>query len=753
MSVQPDPVALTQRPLSAPDRPRSVAWSALIGALIVLALGASFFAWRVLTPSSCAWITADAGSWSSAGVVPRHTDGCPVPDGIAVTDVTRGAHDVAVAFADGSHATLPLTPTLPLAGERLLDGAWTLLFVVSLLALAAYAFVRQPSDRALGAALVFSSGLASSLPTMLLGMPLAELNSMWWRVHFVANTQGLYSLLWGEALLFAILFPTPLVPRVARRAVRLSIATGPLVLWLCASALILLLMPMTAQRVQYVIRAESMISVLAILAIAAVILHRMVRMRLDGSDFVGRQQLLWLGGTSLSALAGALTLWIVPHALMGRPLLPDDLVGLPGMVMVFGFGVALLRIRLFEMESVLVRILVDTVVVLVSLLAMLAVARTVAVWLHWDTATFMVVGAIAVAVGAPILRSRTERGVNWIVYRDPQSPYHLLSRAAESLAGRDVDFTRVILDMGRALRLPLVTLTAGAVSASSGCDANVAPEAEAVVFRVDDADGALTAYTRGRGDRLTAEEHRLLSDLARQIGTALHQLELTAELRRSREQLVLAREEERRAMRRVMHDDVAPTLAGIALQSETARRLVLQWPDSPERTLHVLDGIARDARVTSEALRDLSYELRPPALDDRGLVAAIEDVGVSLAPLQVIVDADGLGDLGRRPLPAAVEVAAFRITVEALRNAARHADATSCTVTMRRETGRCLVAVADDGGGIPAGAHAGVGVTSMRERAAELGGAVTIESLASGGTVVSLDLPVGGDDGDQGAPG
>ena len=163
MSVQPDPVALTQRPLSARDRPRSVAWSALIGALIVLALGASFFAWRVLTPSSCAWITADAGSWSSAGVVPRHTDGCPVPDGIAVTDVTRGAHDVAVAFADGSHATLPLTPTLPLAGERLLDGAWTLLFVVSLLALAAYAFVRQPSDRALGAALVFSSGLASSI--------------------------------------------------------------------------------------------------------------------------------------------------------------------------------------------------------------------------------------------------------------------------------------------------------------------------------------------------------------------------------------------------------------------------------------------------------------------------------------------------------------------------------------------------------------------------------------------------------------
>ena len=742
MSVQPDPAAR-----------RPIAWSPVVGTLIVLAMGVAYVVWRFLVPSSCAWIPPDANSWTAEGALPRHTADCPIPDGVPVIDAVHGAHDVTLTMADGARVTLPVADTLPLVGERVVDGAWTLLFVVSMFLLAAYAFARRPDDRGLGAALVFSAGLIVSIPTTLIGLPIAELNSSWARIHFVANTQGLFSLLWGEILLFAMLFPAAMEPWMARRAVRLSIATAPLLLWLCVVVVVWTTMPMTAQRVHYVIQAQSMVSVLTILAIVAVILMRMVRMRLDGSDFVGRQQLLWLGGTALSSLAGVMTLWIVPHALIGRSLLPDDLIGLPGMIAVFGFGVALLRIRIFSMESVLVRILVDTIVVLAAIAAMVVVARTVAVWLDWDTATLMVVGGIAIAVGAPALRRRAERGVNWIVYRDPQSPYHVLSKVAESLAGRDIDFSQVIVDIGRALRLPLVTLTADGVSASSGCASNVLPEAEAVEFPFDGAGGVLTAYTRGRGDRLTQEEHRLLSDLALQIGTATHQLKLAEELRRSREQLVLAREEERRAMRRVMHDDVAPTLAGIALQSETARRLVLHAPSTTERALQVLDGIARDAQATSQALRDLSYELRPPALDDRGLVAAIEDVGVSLAPLRLIVDADGLGDLVERPLPAAVEVAVFRITVEALRNAARHASASSCTVTMRRDSGRCVVEVSDDGDGVSEGTHAGVGVTSMRERAAELGGVVTIESLVSGGTVVALELPVGGGDGDEGAPG
>lgn len=132
------------------------------------------------------------------------------------------------------------------------------------------------------------------------------------------------------------------------------------------------------------------------------------------------------------------------------------------------------------------------------------------------------------------------------------------------------------------------------------------------------------------------------------------------------------------------------------------------------------------------------------------MVAAIEDVGVSLAPLRLVVEADGLGDLVERPLPAAVEVAVFRITVEALRNAARHASASSC-VTMRRDSGRCVVEVSDDEDGVSGRCAESAGV--FRCGSAPTGGVVTIESLVSGGTVVALELPVGGGDGDEGAPG
>ncbi|MFT3886992.1 MAG: histidine kinase [Arachnia sp.] len=746
MNAEHPPAALAPGPLGAWRWPPTVAWNSVGATLLLMAMGIGYYAWRLFTPSSCAWLAPDAASWTARGVLPRHTAECPIPDDVPVTDVVRGVGEVALRFADGSLVTLPLTSSLPLVAGRFFDGFWTLLFISVMFLLAAYAFARQPTDRALGAALVFATGMAISNPTTLLGLPIEELDNTARRFYFVANTQGLFSLLWGELLLFTLLFPTPMMPWLRRVWARAALAVAPLVVWLAVTIALLLTIRSATERMQYVIQVQSMISSVTILAIVVVILRRLVRMRSDTSDFVGRQQMLWLGGTSLSSLAVGATLWIIPHAVTGSPLLPDDLIGLPGLIAAFGFGIALLRFRLFAMERYLVRLLVDTVVVLLAIGTMFLAARTVAHWFGWDTVTLMVVGGIVVALGAPALRSRVERGVNWIVYRDPQSPYQVLSGVAESLAGRDVDFQQVAFDIRRALRLPLVRIVADGVEASAGVVDDV-PGAQPVEFPIGQTEGVLAAYTRGGDDRLTDVELRLLGDLALQVGTALHQLRLTAELRRSREQLVLAREEERRVIRRVMHDDLAPTLAGISLQTETVRRLLLQEAPPPERAMQVLDGIARDARATSEGLRHLSYELRPPALDDRGLIAAIEDVGVSLLPLRLTVDAALMGDLTATPLPAAVEVAVYRITVEALRNAARHASATSCTVHMRREPGRCLVDVVDDGAGIPAGVHAGVGVTSMRERATELGGSLYIESLATGGTVVRVQLPIGRDDG------
>ena len=160
---------------------------------------------------------------------------------------------------------------------------------------------------------------------------------------------------------------------------------------------------------------------------------------------------------------------------------------------------------------------------------------------------------------------------------------------------------------------------------------------------------------------------------------------------------------------------------------------------------HALDAIGHDAIAAARQLRLLSYELRPPALDDRGLVLDLRDQAATLAPLVVEVSAVDLEDPEREPsnLPAAVEVAAFRIVVSALNNTAHHASAAHCWVRFVRDASLLTVEIDDDGSGLPADFRAGVGVTAMRERASELGGDCTHEARPGGGTRVRARLPIG----------
>ncbi len=225
----------------------------------------------------------------------------------------------------------------------------------------------------------------------------------------------------------------------------------------------------------------------------------------------------------------------------------------------------------------------------------------------------------------------------------------------------------------------------------------------------------------------------------------MHDAALSEELQRSRERIVLAREEERRVIRRTLHDDIGPTVAGIALRAETVRQLTDRPAERGQLTT-ALDGIGRDATAAARQLRALSYELRPPALDDRGLVLALRDQAARLAPLVVEVLAGDLGRPGRDPdsLPAAVEVAAFRIAVSAMDNTVRHAGADHCWVRVDLDERQLIVEIDDDGTGLPDGFRAGVGVTAMRERAAELGGDCSHEPRPGGGTRVRARLPIGG---------
>ncbi|MFB9730936.1 GAF domain-containing sensor histidine kinase [Ornithinimicrobium kibberense] len=248
--------------------------------------------------------------------------------------------------------------------------------------------------------------------------------------------------------------------------------------------------------------------------------------------------------------------------------------------------------------------------------------------------------------------------------------------------------------------------------------------------------GRLVLPARGLRSRLTARDEELLGDLVRQAATAARSSRLAEELQASRERLVLAREEERRRIRRDLHDGLGPALGGVVFQLESARLLLDREPEQAKEQLAATSTLVQD--VVAD-VRRLVHDLRPPALDDRGLVGALTQQAERMSATGPVttVTADDLG-----ALPAAVEVAAYRIVGEALTNVTRHARARRAEVRLAVADGALAVTVRDDGLGIPDDTESGVGLLSMRERAAELGGTAEVTCPPDGGTLVRAVLPL-----------
>ncbi len=258
--------------------------------------------------------------------------------------------------------------------------------------------------------------------------------------------------------------------------------------------------------------------------------------------------------------------------------------------------------------------------------------------------------------------------------------------------------------------------------------------------------GELILSPRGREEELTPADLRLVRDLAPQIGLALHSAllltdlqQLTIDLQRSRERLVTAQEEERRRLRRDLHDGLGPQLSSQTLTLSAIKKLLRQDPDTAE---HLLSDAITHAQEAIADIRRLVYALRPPALDDLGLLAALQEqmtqyhgsgIRLSLSAPEALPS-----------LPAAIEIACYRIVQEALTNVVRHAHATHATVGLRVLASALEVEVRDDGQGLPPGMRSGVGLRSMRERAEELGGTYLVETRAEGGTRVCARLPFEG---------
>jgi signal transduction histidine kinase len=424
--------------------------------------------------------------------------------------------------------------------------------------------------------------------------------------------------------------------------------------------------------------------------------------------------------------------------------------------------IAVLRYRLWDIDIIINRtlvygaltgIVVSAFVILVGFLSIL-----------FQSSGNSIVAIIATGLAALLfhpLRERLQRGVNHLMYGERDEPYTALSRLGRrletTLAAESV-LPTVVTTVRDVLRLPYVAIylqqdshgykiVAESASPSLHIEngrirvPGMEREGRCIpLVHQGETIGYIVLGPRAPHEAFSATDLRLLEDLAPQVGVAVHAVRLTADLQRSREQLVLAREEERRRLRRDLHDGLGPQLAGLALKLETLRNRLNGDP----LTDSILADLAKQTQNATADIRHLVYELRPPTLDELGLLMALQEVTTQFSQqgrndLMIAFDAPE----SLPPIPAAVEVAAYRITQEALTNVVRHAEASACRVRLRLDDSACFLCleVQDDGKGLFMKRRAGVGLDSMRERAEELGGTFTITPVPTGGTLLTAKLP------------
>ena len=465
-----------------------------------------------------------------------------------------------------------------------------------------------------------------------------------------------------------------------------------------------------------------------------------VILRWRRADRAGRQQLKWF----LVVLPVSLVALIAGFFDSGGPV-NVGLGALSGILMPVAIGVAVLRYRLYEIDVLLNRAVLYgllTAGVAAVYVAVVAVARTVFGVNDRSLAVQVIATAVAAAALFP-LRDRVQRRVDRLFYGDRGVPYEALARLGrrvEESAGTESALNSVVKTIADSLRLAYVALELRLGDEWRQAAAYGEPSSKVTAFPLisqRETVGRLLVGTRSRGEQLGPDDERLLADLARQTGPATHAVALRQALDASRAGLVTAQEEERRRLRRDLHDGLGPTLAGLTLGLDTARARTAGQPELQE----LLGRLKAETQRAVTDVRRIVYGLRPPTLDEFGLIGSLrEEVGRlrhEAPALAVTLDAP---DEDLADLPAAVEVACYRIVTEALTNVTRHAHATRCSVRIQLDHG-LDVDVSDDGVGLPEGWRTGVGIASMRERVTELGGKLAIEPCVPHGTRITARLP------------
>lgn len=474
-----------------------------------------------------------------------------------------------------------------------------------------------------------------------------------------------------------------------------------------------------------------------------------------------RLQIKWLVYTSGLILLSAICAWIsslilpgnqYPAVILGAVAVGGITIGFPAAI-----GVAILKYRLYDIDHLINRTLVYILLTIGVIGAYVLVVGYLSALLQTQGGLFIsLIATGLVAVLFQPLRGYLQNKVNRLMYGDRDDPYQVLTRLSQRLETvliPEAVLPSIVETVANVLKLPYVAIELAGPSMpappAAAYPIGAAGHPPSHTHRLPlvyqkELVGYLVLAPRPSEEGFNRQEQTLLEAIGRQAGVAAHAVRLTSELQQSRKKLVSLREDERRRIRRDLHDGLGPQLAALNLQAGTIRTLLRQDIESAETAVIEL---RQEIQAAIADIRRLVYDLRPPSLDELGLVGAVQ---------QQIQQAEkgGLSIQFQAPetlpvLSAAVEVAAYRIIQEALTNIIRHAQAQHGCVflaltpaTLPGQHDYLDIQVTDDGCGIRENKTRGVGLFSMRERAEELGGSCRMEPAKPHGTQIFARLPV-----------
>lgn len=625
--------------------------------------------------------------------------------------------------------------------QVMLQSSGSLTFTVGTYIMFLFLMLKQPDEPGIQAMALMASGFLLS-SRWLFGISIVDvLNPVSFWVYLFL-THICYIIGSVGFLHFTLVFPKPL-PLINRYSWTISFLY--LSIYLIFGTLFLIYAFTTANKLLWLAYANILSTFLdtfvSISAVVAIIIS--YRSLTRDSE---RQQIQIISFSVMIVMVFALVLHALPQLLNGSKLISTDGLSYIAMLIPVTIVFTIQRHHLWNIDPIINRALVySSLSAIIMLIYMVTVAFTGELLRVQASSMNGLIATGIVAVIFQPLRERLQKIVNRIMYGERDDPALVLSRLAHHLETANMPsaiLPNLVETIAYTLKIPYVAIWLLAENATMEVVAEwgKAPEQREMISLVyyNEIIGNLVVAPRRKNEHFTRDEQTLLTTIATLTATTVRSTQLSDELRFSRQRIVTAREEERRRIRRDLHDGLGPQLASQTLALEA---IAQQMISNPEKAQSILESLQAQAHEAISDVRRLVYDLRPPALDDLGLIGALKQTASRYESHKLHFKFEIFDMLP--DLPAAIETAVFRITQEAMTNVVRHAEASHCILRLYCTGHDMIVEIEDNGCGLVEGYTPGIGLLAMKERAAELNGDVNIDSLPGGGTLIRTELPLG----------